>query len=239
MKYFAILCAILTAIPYSKLIAKYLKHIVLRKNLEIVFFEYSYAQELFVGKDENGSDIYMDIPEDDVFIIGNKLKLYWEVKGCRKIDITNVSENLKGNAASVLIKEDISEYKLTAYGFWGEKINATIKIPEDKKYRLETTKLSAYSDSIIRKTPVVNISSLTEYKLYNSKYFKNLKRMSNWYREHLLYLITSRIHCEKIVHTDIKKKQIYSNLDEARLTKGYSFSTKNYNAELIRKNLIK
>jgi hypothetical protein len=239
MKYFAILCSALAIIPYTELIAKYIKQIVLRKKLELVFFEYSYAQELFVGKDENGADIYMDIPEDDVFIVGNKLQLYWEVKGCRRIDITHVGKNLKGNAASVIIKENISEYNLTAYGFWGEKITTTIQIPEDQKYKLETTKLSAYSDSIIRKTPSVNTSPLTEYKPYNSKFFENLKRMRNWYREHLLNPINIRIHCEKIVHADKKKKKLYSNLDAARLTKGYSFSTKNYNTELISKKIIK
>jgi hypothetical protein len=239
MKYFAILCAILAMLPYTNIIAKYLKQIVLRKKLEIVFFEYSYAQDIYVGKDENGSDIYMDIPEDDVFIVGNKLKLFWEVKGYRRIDITHVGKNLKGNASSVIIKENISEYNLTAYGFWGEKITATIQIPEDQKYRLETTKLSAYSDSIFRKTPILNISPLTEYKLYNSKFFENLKRMRNWYREHLLNPNNARIHCEKIVHADEKKKKIYKNIDAAWLTKGYTFTTKRYNNELIKKQIIK
>ncbi len=239
MKYFAIICAILAMLPYTNIIAKYLKQIVLRKKLEIVFFEYSYAQELFVGKDQNDSDIYMDILEDDVFIIGNKMKLYWEVKGSRRIDITHVGENLKGNAANVLIKENISEYGLTAYGFWGEKINAQIQIPEEKKYRIETTKISNYSDHIIRPAPQVNISAITEYKLINSKFFEKLKRMRNWYREHLINPGNTRIHCEKIVYADEKKKELYSNIDAARLTKGYSFSTKDYDDELIRKKIIK
>jgi hypothetical protein len=239
MKYFAILCAILAILPYTNIIAKYLKQIVLRKKLEIVFFEYSYAQDIYVGKDENGSDIYMDLPSDDIFIIGSNLKLYWEVAGFSRIDITHVGEKLRGNAANVLIKEDISEYTLTAYGFWGEKTSTKIQIPKDKKHRIETTKLSTYSDYIIRSAPQIATSPITEYALSNSKFFENLRRMRNWYRDHLLKPINARIHCEKIVHADEKKKKIYKNIDAAWLTKGYTFTTKRYNNELIKKQIIK
>lgn len=233
MKYFALLCAILAVIPYSNIIAKYLIQIILRKKLEIVTFEYSVAQDVFVGRDENGSEVYMDIPSDNFFVIGSNLMLFWEVKGHRRIDITHVGEHLKGNAAKVLINENISEYTLTAYGFWGEKINTQILIPADKKYRLNTFNISAFSDHIIRKSPAINTLPITETKVNNSKFFSHLNRMRNWYREYLLIPGNTSIHCEKIVHADVKKKNIYRNIDASRLTKGYNFSTTKYNKILL------
>jgi hypothetical protein len=229
MKYFFILAAVLALIPYSQIISKFLKQIVLKKKFQIHFFEYSIDQNIYVGEDEKGRAIYLDLPEDDIFINGTKLKLYWKIDGAYRIDIHPVGKKLKGNCAEVLINANASKYVLTAYGFWNKKLFAEIELPTDKIYHLDTTKISTYSNHIIRHNPRINTLPITESLISTKSYSqKGLKKMNNWLRLNLMKATNASINTQKLVHANETRKKLYENLDDARLIKGYTFSTKKY-----------
>ena len=229
LKYLLIIASILALMPYTEIITKYLRQIVLRKKLEIHFFEYSVEQNIYAGKDEKGNDIYLDLPNDDIFISGTKLKLYWKVEGAYRIDLDPVQTKLKGNAAQVLINPDVAKYTLTAFGFWGKKLTAEINIPLDKIYFLDTTPFSEYSNKIIRTTPKVNVMSTTAANIIVQQYTHGkLFKMNNWLRTHLLKPTNSKIVTDKLIHANMNRKKLYKNLDDSRLLKSYTFSTKKY-----------
>ncbi len=229
MKYFLIIASILALIPYTEIIIKYLRQIVLRKKFEIHFFEYSVEQNIYAGKDENGNDIYLDLPNDDIFISGTKLKIYWKVDGAYRIDINPVGVKLKGNAAEVLIDPNVTKYTLTAHGFWGKKLTAEINIPVDKIYIIDTTPISEYSNNIIRTAPKVSVMPTTEANIIVQKYTQGkLFKMNDWLRTHLLKPANSKIVTDKLIHANMNRKKLYKNLDDSRLMKSYTFSTKKY-----------
>lgn len=229
LKYFLIIASILALIPYTEIITKYLRQIVLRKKFEIHFFEYSVEQNIYAGKDENGNDIYLDLPNDDIFINGTKLKLYWKVEGAYRIDLDPIGVKLKGNATEVLINHNVTKYTLTAYGFWGKQLTAEINIPVDKIYILDTTPFSEYSNKIIRTAPKVSVMPTTEANIIVQQYTQGkLFKMNDWLRTHLLKPTNSKIVTDKLIHANINRKKLYKNLDDSRLMKSYTFSTKKY-----------
>lgn len=229
MKYFIILAVILALIPYSSLILISLKQIVLKKDLSIIFFEYSANQHVYAGKDENGNDLFIDLPEDDILLSGTRLKLYWKVEGAIKIDIEPIGTGLKGNCAEVLIDSSILKYTLTAHGLWGKKLTTELIIPIDKIYHLDTTKISTYTNHIVRPVPAINTIPISESRILINAYAQGtIKKMNNWFRVNLLRSSTSKINPEKLVHANTTRKNLYRNIDDARIMKGYTFSTKKY-----------
>jgi hypothetical protein len=220
LKYFLIIASILALLPYTEIISKFLKQLVLRKKLEIQFFEYSVTQNIFAGKDDEGNDIYLDLPNDDIFISNTKLKLYWKVKGAYRVDLDPLGVKLKGNAAEVLINPDVTRYTLTAYGFWGKKLTAEINIPLDKIYYLDATPFSEYTNNIIRTThKAILVQQYSHGKLF---------KMNDWLKSHLIKPVNSKIVTDKLIHANINRKKLYNNLDNSRLLRTYNFSTKKY-----------
>jgi len=229
LKYLLIVASILTLIPYTEIISKFFKQIVLRKKLEIQYFEYSVEQNIFAGKDDKGNQIYLDLPNDDIFICDTKLKLYWKVEGAYRIDLDPIGVKLKGNAAEVLINPNVTKYTLTAHGFWGKKLTAEVNIPVDKIYFLDTTPFSKYTNKIIRTAPKVSVMSTTEANIIVQQYTQGkLLKMNDWLRTHLLKPANSKIVTDKLIHANMNRKKLYKNLDDSRLMKSYTFSTKKY-----------
>lgn len=229
LKYFCILAVLLALMPYFDLIKLFFRQIVLRNELQIHFFEFSTEQNVYAGRDDQGNQVFIDLPSDDVFIIGQKIKLYWKVDGAYRIDIVPIGKGLKGNCAHVLVNEGLNKYELTAYGFLGKKESLEISIPENRVYHLDTTQLSNYSDHIIRPVPSVNTLNVTEnYPNVRNLSKTKLKALGNWSRVTMPGLQTTSINTEQIVHANHTKRMLYKNLDDARILKGYSFSTKKY-----------
>jgi hypothetical protein len=229
MRYFFIVAACLALIPYSNTIYKYFRQIVLRKKLEVVFFEYSINQNIYAGKYDQNKSFFVDIPEDDFFIQGTKLRLYWKVEGALKVDIVPIGKGLKGNSVEVIIHKSISKYTLIAYGFWGEKIAFDLAIPKASLYNLETTKISAYSDHIIRENPFIKTLPITEFVASTYRYTnKELDNIRNWVRTNLLKINLTNIRTENLIKPNETKKKLYHKIDEAKIMKGYTFSTKKY-----------
>lgn len=229
VKLFFILSVILALIPYSDIIKVFFRQLILRKELKIHFFEFSAAQNVFAGKDEKGNDLFIDIPNDDIFIVGQKIKLYWKVEGAYRVDIDPIGKKLKGNCAHSLINLNSINYVLTAYGFWGKKESLEISIPEDRIYYLDTTQLSHYSDHIIRPVPLISTNRVTDnYPKVKSFSNSKLRNTKSWGRGNLLGLNTATIHTKNIVHPNPKKQLLYKRLDVARILKTYNFSTKKY-----------
>ena len=229
IKYFSILAVILLVIPYSDYLLSYLKLIIFKKEFVIHFFEYSVDQNVYAGKDKLGNDIFIDLPNDDILLIGSKIKVYWKVEGALKIDIHPIGKGLKGNCAEILIDPKITNYTLTAYGIWGKKLSAEILIPTEKLYKLDTTKISSTSIHLIRPVPVIEIVKLTKESILTNTYSKGMiKKMNHWFRTYLFKPNTSKIKLDNLVHASSNRKKLYKNIDDARLIKGYTFSTKKY-----------
>jgi hypothetical protein len=229
LKYFCILAVLLALMPYFDLIKLFFRQLVLRKELQIHFFEFSTEQNVYAGTDDQGNQVFIDLPGDDVFIIGQKIKLYWKVDGAYRVDIVPIGKGLKGNCAHVLVTEGINKYELTAHGFWGKKESLEISIPENRVYHLDTTQLSNYSDHIIRPVPPVNTLNVTEnYPKVRTLSKSKLKGLGNWSRLIMPGLETNTINTERLIHANHNKRMLYKYLDDARMLKGYSFSTKKY-----------
>ena len=52
--------------------------------------------------------------------------------------------------------------------------------------------------------------------------------MNDWLRTHLLKPRNSKIVTDKLIHANMNRKKLYKNLDDSRLMKSYTFSTKKY-----------
>ena len=61
--YFILLATVLAILPYTNLIMLFVRHIVQKKELKILHFEYSVAPQQFIGKDKDGRE-FINLPVD-------------------------------------------------------------------------------------------------------------------------------------------------------------------------------
>jgi hypothetical protein len=229
IKLFILIAILLASIPYFNIITAFYKHIILKKKLEIHFFEYSTDQNIYLGKNEVGDEIFIDLPEDDILIIGTKLKLYWNISGAYRIDLLPIGENIKGNSAHIIINDKITHFTLVAYGFFGKKVETHLEIPLDKLYLLDTTHISSYSDKIIRNAPLVNSSLITKKSILTKNLSQiDTNKLNDWHRVRLPKVCHIDFQIDSLISVNDKKKLLHNSLEQSRLLKSYTFSTKKY-----------
>jgi hypothetical protein len=228
IKYFILLCLILAVLPYYEIILKYAKQIVLRDNLEILYFKYSTAPYVFIGKDSDGKELYASNDSDNLLITNTILNFVWEVKGALYIDLLPVGKKLKGNSSSVIINSDIKKYTLVAHGFRGEKIESIIDFSNEVFYSLQTNPIAS-NQKIIRSFPSINSNKFHKNPILNFNLTKTrLTKLKNWSRTHLHKVETININTDFVVHTNSRRTNINNQIEKAKIMKSYTFSTKKY-----------
>lgn len=228
IKYFVLLCLVLAVLPYYEIIIKYAKQIVLRDNLEIVFFKYSTAPYVCIGKDSDGKELYASNEGDNLLITNTILNFVWEVKGALYVDLLPVGKKLKGNSSSVIINSDVKKYSLIAHGFKGEKIESVIDFSNEVFYSLQTNPIAS-NQKIIRNFPSINSNKLHKTPILNFNLTKTeLSKLKNWYRTHLHKVETKNINTDFVVHTNSRRTNINNQIEKAKIMKSYTFSTKKY-----------
>lgn len=228
IKYFVLLCLVLGLLPYYEVIIKYGRQIVLRENLEIVYFKYSTAPYICIGKDSNGCELYVSNTAENLLINNSVLNFVWEVKGALKVDLLPFSKNMKGNASSVIINSQIKKYTLVAYGFKGEKIESVIDLSNEVFYSLQTNPLAS-NQKVIRDFPTIHSNKFHKTSILNYNLTKiRMNSLKNWFRTHLHNLDTKTIKTDFVVHTNPRRKNINRHIEKAKIMKTYTFSTKKY-----------
>lgn len=228
IKYFILLCFILTILPYYSIIVKYAKQIVLRENLEIVYFKYSTAPYVCIGNDSNGKEIYASNNSENLLINNSVLNFVWEVKGALFVDLLPVGKKLKGNASSVIINSDIKKYTLVAHGFKGEKMESVIDFSDEVFYTIQTNPIAS-NQKVIRNFPSIHSNKLHKTPILNFNLTKTgLTKLKNWSRTHLHKVDTKNINTDFVVHTNSRRTAINNQIEKAKIMKSYTFSTKKY-----------
>ena len=228
IKYFILLCILLTLLPYYETIIKYGKQIVLRENLEIVYFKYSTAPYVCIGKDSNGKELYASNNSDNLLINNSVLNFVWEVKGALKVDLLPVSKKVKGNAASIIIDSNIKKYALVAHGFKGEKIESIIDFSDEVFYTIQTNPIAS-NQKVIRNFPSIHSNKFHRTSVLNFNLTKTgLTKLKNWSRTHLHKVETKNINTDFVVHTNSRRTAINNKIEKAKIMKSYTFSTKKY-----------
>ena len=228
IKYFVLLCLVLAVLPYYEIIIKYAKQIVLRDNLEIVYFKYSTAPYVCIGNDSNGKEIYASNNSENLLINNSVLNFVWEVKGALFVDLLPVGKKLKGNASSVIINSDIKKYTLVAHGFKGEKMESVIDFSDEVFYTIQTNPIAS-NQKVIRNFPSIHSNKLHKTPILNFNLTKTgLTKLKNWSRTHLHKVDTKNINTDFVVHTNSRRTAINNQIEKAKIMKSYTFSTKKY-----------
>lgn len=222
--YFSLMAIIMAIIPYSSLIMAFLKHVVYSKEPAIHHFECIPAPHVFIGKDDKGRDVYVEMNGKDILISGTQMNLVWQVEGAYRVDLHPVKKWIKGNATTVLIDRDTTTFTLDIYGFFGKKVSATIQIPADEIYDVEVTSISSYHH-LIRQAPAIQTTKLAATAITSTALTKQeLNSPITWNRE-----------CLPEVKTNARKSHLNEALEKTKFLQGYSFSTSKYN-KLFDKN---
>ncbi len=211
-----LLALIMSIIPYWKVLAAFLRHLIFPKPLAIESFRYHFLST------ETGNELTeAEMAAPEFIVNGSALMLSWKATGAWRIDIESVGKNLKGNAALIIFHGDRLRYSLTAHGFFCRPIVHILEIPLTSVYRLEKKEISRTSIAQeplarIESTPFtqanVVVTPLTAAKQLNSKLFPKVAG-----------LYTGRLVCK-----GEGQKALYQKLDQHHILRSYSFSTKKY-----------
>lgn len=233
ISYFALVLIILSAIPYSRLLIAFFKHLVYHRDLKIDFFEYSVSPQVLVGKDELGREIYVDNNNSGILIAGSTMTFVWQVEGAYRVDLIPLKKNISGNSANCLIDPARLEFILEAYGFFGKKCSSTILIPIEKIYHLDITSISSFHH-LVRKNPIIHQEKLTTQLPLNMPLSKfSYANKFDWGGFSLYSIFNKAKYSNNIIAPDRKKRNLYEALDNAKHLKKYSFSTAKYNTLLV------
>ena len=228
IKYFILLCLTLALLPYYEIIAKYGKQLIIRKELKIVYFKHATAPFVGIGKDSKGQALYGSHNNENLLICNSILNFVWQVEGAIRVDLLPIGNKLKGNAASVIIDSNVKKYTLVAHGFKGDKKESIIDFSESIFYKIHTEPLAS-NQVVFRDAPEIKATSYHNVALLNRNYTKSkLNNLKYWFRSKLYDVETKNISTDFLVAGDSKRKSHYKNIEQFKILKSYTFSTKKY-----------
>ncbi len=223
---FLLVAASMVIIPYASLIKKYILFLIKPESLKIVFFKLESTPHVHIGKDGDGTDLYAEIDGEGIFIDGCSATLIWEVTGARNIDIHPVGKSLEGNAATVIINASQPEYTLTAKGFNGKTLSATLRIPEEDLYWLDLAPLGDLAHTGNNRS--LNTVPLTQSLPSNRNFTHDQPLVGS--RNTLIAPRNSRLNPEPVALRNQKRRVLHTALDKRKILAVYNYSTTKYNA---------
>lgn len=225
IKYFILLCLALAITPYYKFIIKYVKLFILREELKILSFKYSTTPLHYLIENEDNPEVKNN---ENVLINKTLLNFTWEVKGALKLELLPISKKINGNACSIIIDSTIKKYTLVAYGIMGSKVEAVIDFSDEVFYTIQTNPIST-NQKVFRNAPIINSEPYHKSLVLNYKQTKSmLNNLIYWNRNNLNKVHTIAIETDFIVHTNSRKKQLNKQIENNKIMKSYTFSTKKY-----------
>jgi len=228
IKYFSLLCLVLSILPYYETIVKYIRQIIMRDNLRIISFKCSTSPFVFDGYNSGGKPIFTASNPQNILINNAVLNFTWEVKGALKVDFLPIKKKVKGNAASVIINQNTKKYTLVAHGFTGKKIEAVIDFSNQVVHHIKTEEFSA-NQTIIRLAPNIQNNKFHRTPVLNFKQTKTkISHLKNWLRSNVKPIKSHSINTEFVVHTNNRRSKIDKRIEAASILKVYTFSTKKY-----------
>jgi hypothetical protein len=223
---FLLVAASMVIIPYASLIKRYILFFIKPQPLNIAFFKLESSPHVHIGKDGDGTDLYAEIDGEGIFIDGCSATLIWEVTGARNIDIHPVGKSLEGNAATVIINASQPEYTLTAKGFNGKTLYATLRIPEEDLYWLDLAPLGDLAHTGNNRS--LNTVPLTQ-SLPTNRHFTRDQPLTGS-RNNLIGPQISRLNPEPVALRNEKRRILHTALDKRKILAVYNYSTTKYNA---------
>ena len=227
--YFVFLCLVLALFPYYEIIHKYLKHFIVNKELKIISFNYSTTQNQLKSNKIEPDDFNLK-NSNNLLICNSIIHFVWEVQGARKVDLFPIKQNIKGNAASLIINEHIKKYELIVYGFNGESIVSTIDLTNEIFYHVETNPIAS-NQKIVRPNPQINSLPLSKSSFTTFDKTKlRLRNVVNFKRYLLNNINIKTIDSNYFIENNSKNIIITNHLEKGKILKSYTFSTKKYNS---------
>ncbi len=223
---FLLVAASMIIIPYASLIKNYILHLIKPEPLHIEFFELESSPHLHIGKDKQGADLYAEVAGEGIFINGCAATLIWKVTGAKNIDIHPVGKSLNGNAATIIIDVSQPQYTLSARGFNGKTLTATIRIPDRDLYHLDVAPLGDLA--ITGKNRSLATETITGSLPTNRHFTKDQPIVGS--RNSLINPNVSRLNPEPVALRNDKRRELHTALDKRRILAVYNYSTTKYNA---------
>jgi hypothetical protein len=220
---FISLCLFLFLIPYYSLIIKYFKYIVLKKELKIISFDYSTLPLKYEDFINN-----LNSKKNNFLIINTPIYFTWKVEGAKKIDILPLYKNAKGNTAKSIIKENVKMYKLVAHGFNGKSVESIIDLSGELFYKINTNPLAS-NQKIIRQNPLIHSTnfSFTNINTFNKTNLK-IRNLNYWKRNDLPNIKKRKLNLSYFSNNNHKNERLGEILNESKILKSYTFSTKKF-----------
>jgi len=225
MLLFGLVVFSMVIIPYFSLIVRYTKFLIKPEPLHIAFFELRSTPHVHVGTDKEGAELYARIDGDGIFIDGCAATLIWQVTGARNIDILPVGKSLQGNSATVIIDTANPEYTLTATGFNGKTLKASIRIPENELYRLAVSPLGELS--LMGNERSLKTQPLSRLWPANRPF--SLDKPMIGARNSLINAAVTRLNPEPVALRNDSRRALHTALGERKILAVYNYSTTKYN----------
>jgi hypothetical protein len=137
---FIIVCLLLALIPYIPTIFRIIKIWRSKEKPDIIAFEYALTRDHYMGLLGN-REMYLLASNGGYLLQGGKLLLTWKVSGAYRVDIKGVGNNLKGNAAWIIVDRKKTKYTLIAHTLKGKR-KARIDLAELEIYDITTTQFT-------------------------------------------------------------------------------------------------
>lgn len=221
--FLGLLALVMFLIPYGNTIYAFIQYVIFPKPLEIHSFRYHFVDHV---SDPINSE--RELASPDFIVKGSVLLISWKVTGAWRVDIEPIGQNLKGNAAYITFNPNCLQFTLKAHRFFSPIQVAVLNIPQSSGYRLENAKIASF-----------HVPSKPAHSPKNNSFSKSILDT--------LTLTISRILNQKLVtkqaniHPNVGsissikeftgtagQKNIYRKLDEQKVIRSYTFSTKKY-----------
>lgn len=195
----------------------------MQPDLKIISFKYStipFKYEDFINN--------LNSKENNFLIINTPIYFTWEVEGAKKVDILPLYKNAKGNTAKSIIKENVKIYKLVAHGFNGKSVESSIDLRSESFYKIQTNPLAS-NQKIIRKNPSIHSTDFSFRNINNFNKTKlKIRNLNSWKRNELPNIKQRKLNLSYFSNNNHKNERLGEILNESRILKSYTFSTKKF-----------
>lgn len=133
-------------IPSYRKVFGFFKFLLRKQKLDLVFFRLESIPSRQIN--ELFKESY-DITNSNLcFFHGGPIVIIWKVMGAKRVDITNVGNDLTGNSAVTILDKEKNIFTLTATGFDGKVISKSIEIPSEDILVMNTFQYSSFFPNI-------------------------------------------------------------------------------------------
>jgi hypothetical protein len=224
-----IAAAIMFLIPFMDQLKSIFWIIISNKKAEIVDFSWRLIPDSKIGEIAE-KKFYLLKSEYPIIYEGMIILINWQVIGAYRIDIKPLGENLKGNAAKVVLSSEKYHYTLIAHTLKGklkkELTIDSIKILKLKTFNISKELLYGQSNHILKTKKLVNYNSFEKFTYF---FFRKLAYLSErvYFKRNSLHMNVKRLYFNTTLKED--KSKLRNTLTHSFKNKHFIFNPKAYN----------